>query len=323
MKNNNKFNNLDKIIKENYTNIAGVTISKNGNILYEKYFNNYYKDDTIHIASVTKSIISILVGIAIDKGYIDSVRQKVLEFFPEYKIKRGEKIIQTIRIQDLLTMTAPYKYKYEPYSKVYSSKDWTKAALDLLGGKRTVGEFKYSTVGTHILSGILTNTTGMALLEFASEYLFKYLKIEVPDNIILENKEAYMAFVKGKYVNGWVVDSKGVNTGGWGLCLKLKDMIKIGQLFLNNGIWNDMQIVSKDWIKESTRKHSSFRNLPYGYLWWIIEDETYKGYAAIGDGGNIIYVCHSKGLVVAITSSFKPRAKDRIEFIKKNIIPGI
>jgi CubicO group peptidase (beta-lactamase class C family) len=132
-----------------------------------------------------------------------------------------------------------------------------------------------------------------------------------------------MSFIKGKYVNGWIVDSKGVNTGGWGLALKLDDMVKIGELYLNNGVWDDKPIVSADWIQESTRKHSLFGKLPYGYLWWIIEDQSYQGYAALGDGGNVIYVCPSKGLVVAIASSFKPRAKDRTALIKKHILPEV
>ena len=117
-------------------------------------------------------------------------------------------------------MTAPYKYKHEPYTKVYSSDDWTKAALDLLGGKGPIGEFKYSTVGTHILSGILTNATNMPLSQFAAEYLLKPLKIEVPDSVALPNREAYMSFIKGKHVSGWVADPKGVHAGGWGLTLK-------------------------------------------------------------------------------------------------------
>ncbi|MBU5234170.1 hypothetical protein KQI01_03270, partial [Vibrio cholerae] len=79
-------------------------------------------------------VISVLIGIAIDKGYIKNIEQKVLEFFPDYTVKRGEKTIQNITIKNLMTMTAPYKYKSEPYTKIYTSDDWVKATLDLLGG---------------------------------------------------------------------------------------------------------------------------------------------------------------------------------------------
>lgn len=99
------------------------------------------------------------------------------------------------------------------------------------------------------------------------------------------------------------------------------DMAKIGQLYLNEGIWNGKRIVSAEWVLECTSEQSrwSARDLPYGYLWWI--DEHAHSYAAMGDGGNIIYVNPDKNTVVAIASVFKPAARDRIEFIKKYIYP--
>lgn len=133
--NNNPISNFEDLIKKEYSNISGVVIIKDESLIYEKYFDGYTKDDVLHIASVTKSIISVLIGIAIDKGYIKNVEQKVLEFFPDYTVKRGEKTIQNITIKNLMTMTAPYKYKSEPYTKIYTSDDWIKATLDLLGGK--------------------------------------------------------------------------------------------------------------------------------------------------------------------------------------------
>lgn len=97
------------------------------------------------------------------------------------------------------------------------------------------------------------------------------------------------------------------------------DMAKIGRLYLDGGIWSGKQIVSTGWINEGTKEHSRWKkiNLPYGYLWWIHED----GYAAMGDGGNIIYVNPKKNMVISIASLFMPRAKDRIDFIKEYIEP--
>ena len=318
---NSNFQELTEVIKTQYDNIAGIIISKNNEIKYEYYNNNYTGESTIHIASVTKSIISILIGIAIKKKAIKNINQKVLEFFPGYKTKRGEKTIQEITIKNLLTMTAPYKFKYEPYTKVYSSEDWTKASLDLLGGKGKIGEFKYTTVGLQILSGILVNTTGQPIIEFANKTLFTPLEIEKTQNTRIHNKEEHLAFLKDKNVAGWVVDPKGVNTAGWGLSLTTLDILKIGKLYLNKGKWENKQIVSSEWVKESTRKQSQWEELPYGYLWWIIKGFETNCYAAIGDGGNIIFVYPEKKVIVAITSSFKPRAKDRIELISKNILP--
>lgn len=310
-------NSFEDLIKKEYSNIAGIAIRKDDRLIYEKYFDGYTEDDALHIASVTKSIISILIGMAIDKGYMKNIEQHVLDFFPHYTVKRGEKTIQNITIANLLSMTAPYKYKSEPYTKVYTSDDWVKAALDLLGGKGSIGEFNYSTVGTHILSGVLTNATGQSVLDFATENLFKPLAIKAPTNTFIQNKEDYFAFLKDKSVTGWIVDPKGVNTAGWGLTLTPRDMAKIGQLYLNGGVWNGQRIISSKWIEDSTKEKSRWGKLAYGYLWWIVDD----CYAALGDGGNAIFINPKKKMVISIASRFMPRAKDRIELIRKHIMP--
>lgn len=315
--NNNPISTFEDLIKTEYSNIAGIVIIKGESLIYEKYFDGYTKVDVLHIASVTKSIISVLIGIAIDKGYIKNVEQKVLEFFPDYTVKRGEKTIQNITIKNLMTMTAPYKYKSEPYTKIYTSDDWIKATLDLLGGKGEIGEFKYSTVGTHILSGVLVSATGQSLIDFATESLFKPLEIKVPKNVIIQNKEEYFAFLKDKYITGWIVDSKGINTAGWGLTLTPRDMAKIGQFYLSGGVWNGNRILSSKWVEDSTKEKTRWGELSYGYLWWIVDD----CYAALGDGGNVIFINPKKEMVVTIASRFMPRAKDRIELIRKHIMP--
>lgn len=104
--------------------------------------------------------------------------------------------------------------------------------------------------------------------------------------------------------------------------MTLADMAKIGQLYLNGGIWNGEQIISAGWIDESTKEHSRWEqlNLSYGYLWWIIDEKEHI-YAAIGDGGNVIYVNTKKQIVVSITSLFMPDAKDRIGLIIERIEP--
>lgn len=314
---------LVREIETEYSNTAGLAVLKNGKLIYEKYFDKHKETDTIHICSVTKSIISILIGMAVDQGYIRSVDQKVLEFFPDYSIKRGEKTLQNITLKNLLTMTAPYKYKSEPYTKVYGSKDWTKAALDLLGGNGDVGVFKYTTVGTQILSGILQNAAGRSVLEFAAESLFIPLDISAPAQTIIANKEEHLAFLMDRSVSGWVVDPKGVPTAGWGLTLSTRDMAKIGQLYLNQGAWSGRQIVSASWIQESTKEHTRWNEFPYGYLWWNLDSDGSGAFAALGDSGNTIYVNLKEQVVIAVACHFKPRAKDRIELINQYILPQI
>lgn len=318
---NKNITDFESLIKTDYGNISGIVVMQGGEKVYEGYFDGYTADDTIHIASVTKSVVSALIGIAIDKGYIESVDQKVLDFFPDYTVKRGEKTIMNVTIKNILTMTAPYKYKSEPYTKVYTSDDWTKAALDLLGGKCGLGEFKYSTIGIQTLTGILVNATGQPVLDFATENLFEPLGIKAPHNASVHCKEEYFSFLKDRYVHGWVVDSKGTNTAGWGLTLRPRDMAKIGQLYLDGGSWNGKQFLSSKWIKDSTQEHSRWGELSYGYLWWIVNNKEHGCYAALGDGGNAIFVNTKKKMVISIASRFMPRAKNRIELIEKYIVP--
>lgn len=320
--NQEKIAEMEAIVAADYSNMAGMVIMKEGKAVYEKYFCGCTEADRIHVFSVTKSILSILIGIALDKGYIHSVDQKVLEFYPEYTVKKGEKTIQNVTIKDMLTMTAPYKYKSNPYTKYFTSMDWVKFSLDVLGGKGQIGEFRYAPiVGPDILSGILERAAGQSVFEFAKEYLFAPLGITVEKTITFHSKEEQMAFYKATDISCWVAGPTGVNTAGWGLTLSPMDMAKIGQLFLNGGVWNGNRIVSEKWVSDSTSEQSRWkqRDLPYGYLWWINEQDN--GYAAMGDGGNIIYVSPDKNMVVASTSLFYPRAKDRIEFIKKYVEP--
>lgn len=318
--NQEKITELEKMIREEYGNIAGVVVRKDGKTQYEQYFNRCTADSRLHVYSVTKSVISILIGIAIDKGYIKSIDQNVLEFFPDYAVKDGEDIIQDITIKDMLKMTAPYKYEEEPYIEYFTSGNYVKFALDSLGGREKTGAFRYAAlIGPDILSGILVNASGQSVRNFAVEHLFSPLGITVGESIIFKSEEEQFAFNSTTEISGWAADPLGVNTAGWGITLSPADMAKLGQLYLDGGMWNGTQIVSDEWVRESTSKQSRWEelDLPYGYLWWVEE----HGFEAMGDGGNVIYVNREKKIVVAIASLMVPDVKDRIEFIKRYLEP--
>jgi CubicO group peptidase (beta-lactamase class C family) len=319
-----KITELEQTICRGYGNIAGMVVRKNGKTAYEGTFSGYAAGHAFHVFSVTKSVVNALIGIAMDEGDLKSVDQKVLEFFPDYKVKRGEKTIQRVTIRDILTMTAPYKYKSAPYTKYFSSESWVKSSLDLLGGKGAIGEFRYAPlIGPDILSGILSKATGRSVLDFAREKLFALLDIHVDRSVVFHSKEEQLTIMtKENDIRGWVADPQGINTAGWGLFLTPAEMAKIGQLYLNRGAWNDKQLLSAEWIDESTREHSRWNELglKYGYLWWVIDEEEHS-YAALGDGGNVIYVNPAKNLVIAIASRFVPRPRDRIALIKEVLEP--
>lgn len=325
--NSEKLSNLESIIESEYGNINGIVIVKNGYIAYERYYHGYGPDDPQHMTSVTKSILSALIGIAIDAGYIQNVDRKVLDFFPEYlpNTPIGQK--QAITLRHLLTMTAPFPFEewHEPLDKLCMQPDWVKYTLDMLGQKGSIGTFKYSTAGAHLLSAIITRSTGKSAREFANEHLFKPIGMKViPDH---EMQSFGFEDLFGKNVTGWVKDPNGNSTGGWGLTLTPRDMARFGFLYLNRGLWINQQIISPDWTRESTAPHSEIRIgesiAKYGYLWWLREADRVLAYLALGDGGNIICCIPEKDLVVAIASEFMMNPRDRWALIKKYIIPAV
>lgn len=320
---------LHELIKEKAPNICQIAAYKNGEHVYSDEWNGYAPDDCTHIMSATKSIMSLLVGIAIDKKMINSVDEKILSFFPDYQVKRGEKTIYDITIKHLLTMRAPYKGKGDPWTKVCSSENWTYTSLDFLGGKSGITrEFNYKTVCFHILSGILFKASGMNTVDFANKYLFEPLGIEKHVNYYAKSAEEHKEFTisKAPKKNVWFADPDGLGTPGYGLCMSARDMAKIGLLCLYNGQYNGKQIISSEWIKEMTIPskvdNDWFKGMEYGYLWWIIHPQS-NVYAAIGNSGNVIYINPEQNVVVAVSSFFKPTVFDRIEFIEAEILPYI
>ena len=320
---------LHKLIEEQQPNICQIVAYKDNEKVYSDCWNSYKEDDSVHIMSATKSIIALLIGIAIDKGQIGSIDDKVLDYFRDYKVKRGEKTIYDVTIKHLLTMRAPYKCKGDPWSKVCSSDNWTYSSLDFLGGRKGLtDEFNYQTVCLHILSGILYKATNMKIVDYANKYLFEPLGIKEHVNYYAETAQEHKAFTIGKTPkeNIWFCDTDGLGTPGYGLCMSAEDMAKIGLLCLNNGSYKGKEIVSSKWIKEMTKprvvESKYFRGMEYGYLWWIIDNKK-NIYAAIGNSGNVIYINPEKNIVVSVSSYFKPTVFDRVDFIQKYIEPNL
>ena len=277
--------------------------------------------------SVTKGIMSLLAGIAVENGFIKSTNQKVLDFFPEYTAKRGEKTICDVTLEHLLTMTAPYKYRSEPWTKVCTSDDWTKAALDLLGGRVGItGEFKYATLGIQILAGVIENASGMKCIDFANKYLFAPLGI--PEHKIhgASDKDDQFDFIMNKSPRKpeWYSDPQDTVTAGWGLTLSARDRAKIGWMLINSGRFGGVQVLSCEWIAQMTspklQLDERFGNMQYGYLWYRPHKDK-PVFAAIGDGGNVIYADPESRISVGVTGTFKKRIFYRVDFIEKYVMP--
>lgn len=314
-----KLSSLDDTICLDYGNITGIVVVKNGAIALERYYHGCGRDDARHVASVTKSVLSALVGIALDEGFLRGTEQRIMEFFPEYRFETGNEVRQAITIRHLLTMTASYPFEdwQEPLERLCMSPDWVGYTLEMLGQGGMPGGFKYSTAGAHLLSAILTRATGKSARQYANERLFAPIGMNVIPAFEMEAFGYDDLF--GKNVKGWVSDPAGNSTGGWGLTLTPRDMARFGFLYLNRGIWDGRQIVPARWVEEST-----FRNAnSYGYLWWLFRENGLDAYAAMGDGGNMICCVPAKNLVVAIASDYIQNPRDRWELILKYILPAI
>ena len=324
---------IRQIIEKDYCNTLGVVVYKSGKKVLEEYFSDADENESVHTFSMVKSIVAILVGIAIDKGFIKSVDQKVLDFFPDYVLKRNQEQLREVTIENFLTMTVPYKFKSEPWTKVCTSQNWGLKVMEMIGGKKQIGEeFHYSTLGIQVLSNVITIATGLSLKEFAEKYLFEPLGITDVPNANVVDRASQEEFSKTRNNRGWVKDPSGYYTTGWGLSLTTDEFARIGVMVLNNGVYNGQRILSEDFIIQMLTE----REKSYGYLWWIYpKNKTirivrkeyntgkYDSFCANGVGGSLMAVVPQLDAVICITCSLVYNPKVRMELINNYIIPYI
>ena len=253
--------------------LYSIGIVYKGKLITENYAVGN-KESLYRTFSVTKSILSALYGHIIDKNILKNDSLKIDEFFA---IEDSTK--KLIRINHLLTMTSgvgddiSYVQRSNSISYILDK--------DLIFDPGTW--WQYTSAGTHLLSGIFTKITNQSAGEYAKQYFFPELGIT---NFI------------------WQKDPSGNSNGGYGLQLRLRDMLKFGHLFLQDGKTANGQILSSNWINVSTNKLVNFSStFGYGYLWWINISNGQPIYYAVGYGGQYIIIDESRALVIAVTSS--------------------
>jgi CubicO group peptidase (beta-lactamase class C family) len=268
-------------IDDQFLNIDSVIVVRNGYIVLEKYYSPYRQKDPHDTWSITKSVVSALVGIAIQAGYIPSVDDPVLDYFPERTFENNDARKRAITVEHLLTLSSGLAWDWDD---MVSSRDWVQYTLDQPMHVEPGTEFFYSSGDAHLLSAILQAATGLNTRDFAQRYLFDPLGISDVT---------------------WKTDLEGIAKGGWGLAMKPRDMAKLGYLYLNQGAWDGQQIIPARWIEASTTRHIQVPepvepwDLYMGYLWWVHGDGPY---AAHGMKGQFIYVIPELDLVVVFTS---------------------
>jgi len=296
--------NMMEEIKISKIGIQSVTVVRNGYIVLDSYIHPYEDGYKHKMWSVTKSVISALVGIAIDKGFIKSVDQKVIEFFPDKEILNLDDRKKSISLKNLLMMASGLQANdgvinnWTGTVKMVKSNDWTQYALNLPMETAPGERFEYSNCNAHLLSAVIDETTGMKTIAFAIKYIFEPLGIE---NI------------------KWEISPEGVNIGYTGLWLEPKDMAKFGLLYLNKGKWEDKQIISSKWINESTQPNNDklIEDIGNGYLW----STSFGGvYYASGHLGQFIYVVPDQNLVSVFTGNIEGKNLSISEELRKKYI---
>lgn len=276
---------------EQLPNLKSLIVYKDNSIIKEKYFHNGAADIEHDIRSVTKSVMSTLIGIAIDKGFIQSEDQTI-NVFLDPLVGNLDSAKSKIRIRDLLSMSSGFYGNELSSSSEYNN--WISAPNQLLYtlSQPLVSQpgqtFYYNSGASHLLSIILTQATGMSSYNFAKQYLF--LPLGISDH-------------------NWSTDKQGSNNGAAGLRLTPQDMLKIGILYLNGGIYNNTQVLPRSWItKATTAKITTGTVIPfasnYGYLWWNGRAHSRSYFFANGWGGQFILVVPELSLIVVASNEW-------------------
>ncbi|MCU0357680.1 MAG: beta-lactamase family protein [Cyclobacteriaceae bacterium] len=245
---------------------------RHGKVIAEGWWNPYRADLKHTMYSVSKSWTSTAAGFAVSEGLL-SVDDPVISFFPHQLPENVSENLKALRVKDLLSMSAGQEP--DPSWKVTRETDWIKAFFETPLVRQPGTEFLYNTLATYMVSAILQQVTGQRVIDYLKPRLFDPLGIEGMD---------------------WETDPNGISVGGWGLRVKTEDMAKLGQLYLQQGVWNGKQLLPKDWIEEATSAvmEDSAPYLPdslkaksdwaqgYGYQFWRCRFGAYRADGAYG-----------------------------------------
>jgi CubicO group peptidase (beta-lactamase class C family) len=290
-------------------NIHGVLVLRHGYLVTEVYFPPYTREIQHPVYSITKSITSAMTGMAIRDGYIKSIQQNVLDFFPEIAKGTKDKYLKDVTLEHLLTMSAGFNTGTLPD---FAGKDASFDVVEHILTNNSVlskpgKTFFYDSGLPHVLSTVIQKTSGLTLEEYAQLNLFNPLGITD---------------------FSWESDPQGITNGSTGLSLRPQDMAKLGYLYLHNGQWNGKQLVPVKWVRSSTTRHMETKGLMdaaeddgYGYYWWI---DSFDGYSAHGWGGQYVYVLPKLDMIVVFTGSLAdPKFPAPHQLLKTYLLPAV
>ncbi len=270
--------------------VDAIIVIRNGYLVAEEYYNGYSSNMAHQIWSCTKSFMSALIGITFDNGLIESLDKKVMDYFPEYVYPGMDERFYDVTIRHLLTMRMGIDIEENNLIPVVQKSDWVWETFRLPLLYDPGSKFAYNSLQTHLLSVILTKVTGKSALMYANANLSGPMGIEIAE---------------------WRTDPAGHNTGGYDIFMKPRDMAVLGYMYLNDGMINDKQIVSGDWVESSLTKTwdrdgvqwGPLTDYNYGYLWWQGKINGYDMFMAMGMGGQYILNFPDLDLIIVTTTN--------------------
>jgi CubicO group peptidase (beta-lactamase class C family) len=304
---------LDEVLAEaaRLTPLETVVVARNGKILGERGYGGHTVTTATNIKSASKAVIAALVGIAIDRGMLQGVDQRVATILKRDFPKDADPRLEDITIGNLLSMQAGLRRTSGPnYGRWIASRNWVRTALAQPFDDDPGGRMLYSTGSSHLLSAILTVVTGRSTLDNAREWF---------------------SAVKDFSIGAWRRDPQGIYLGGNEMAMSPRSLLAFGEVYRNDGLAADgSRVLSEEWIRQSwtPRTNSRYTGDGYGYGWFLrtigAEDVRY----AWGYGGQMLYIVPSLGLTVVMTSDENPRAttiadRDNLHDLLAKIIAAV